>query len=71
MEIHQATDARSHVGEEFAYVLRGNATISVGGRDYILDEGESIVFWSAEPHTYAPTDPSAGPVRILSVRIDG
>ena len=71
LEVYEATPFRSHVGEEFAYVLEGEAIISVGKKKYRLKEGESITFWSAEPHKYAPAAPSKVPVRILSVRVDG
>jgi len=71
LEVYQASPLRSHVGEEFAYVLDGEALITVGKKKFRLAQGESITFWSAEPHRYAPADPKKGPVRILSVRVDG
>ena len=42
-----------------------------GGEVIELDEGEAAMFWSAEPHRYAPAADSPIPVRMLSVRIDG
>jgi transcriptional regulator with XRE-family HTH domain len=71
LELYGASLARSHAGEEFVYVLRGKATICVGGTAYALSEGEAMTFWSEEEHTYAPaSDSPALPVRVLSVRID-
>ncbi len=69
LELHQKSSERSHVGEEFVYVLQGSAIISIAGQDHRLEEGESIAFWSAEPHSYAPADPQKTPVKILSVRV--
>lgn len=71
LEIRQKSPVRSHVGEEFVYVLSGAATITVGKKKYRLKEGECVTFWSAEPHTYEPTDPKKIPARILSIRVDG
>lgn len=71
LEIWQKSPERSHVGEEFAYVLSGVAIITIGGKRHRLKEGESVTFWSAEPHTYAPADAKKVPVQILSIRIDG
>ena len=71
LEVYGSSPVRSHVGEEFAYVLEGEAVITVGKKKHRLKQGESITFWSAEPHSYAPADPEKGPVRILSLRVDG
>lgn len=71
LEIYQETPARSHVGEELAYVLKGRAVITVGTTKYTLAEGECLSFWSAEPHSYAPASNDQVPVQILSVRIEG
>ncbi len=71
LEIYEVSPKRSHVGEEFAYVLNGDAIITVGKKKYRLRQDESLTFWSAEPHCYAPADPKKVPVRILSVRVDG
>ncbi len=71
LEVYQTSPLRSHVGEEFAYILDGEGVITVGKKKYRLKKGESITFWSAEPHSYAPADPKKVPVRILSLRVDG
>ena len=70
LELYQASERRSHPGEEMVYVLKGRADIHVGPSTFTLDEGESATFWSAEEHAYAPAAGSALPVRVLSVRID-
>lgn len=71
LELYQETEPRSHVGEEFVYVLSGRARITIGDEAFVLAEGESVTFHSAEPHRYGPADPRRVPVRVLSVRIDG
>ena len=71
LELYGPSDLRSHAGEEFVHVLSGRARLEGGGEAYELDEGESMTFWSAERHRYAPADPGAVPVRLLSVRVDG
>ena len=54
IEVYGPSAPRSHPGEEFVYVLEGSAQLTVGSETYLLAQGESIVFRSAEPHTYAP-----------------
>ncbi len=71
LEVYEPTEPRSHIGEEFAYVLEGKAIITVAGEEHTLEAGEALTFWSAEPHSYAPADSRRVPVRILSVRIEG
>jgi transcriptional regulator with XRE-family HTH domain len=70
LELYRASEARSHAGEEFVFVLEGVARITVGDKDFDLAQGESATFWSAEEHRYAPASGSPLPVRVLSVRID-
>lgn len=71
IEVFAESPVRSHPGEEFLYVLEGRARLEVGDEVIELETGEAAIFWSAEPHRYAPADTSALPVRMLSVRIDG
>ncbi len=68
IEVHHDTEARSHPGEEFVYVIRGSVRITVSGQDYVLVSGESIDFWGSEPHSYGPT--GKAPALILSLRIN-
>jgi transcriptional regulator with XRE-family HTH domain len=70
IEVSAPSATRSHAGEEHVFVLAGRAVITVGDRSVELDEGESITFWSAEPHAYAPHEDSPLPVKLLSVRVD-
>jgi transcriptional regulator with XRE-family HTH domain len=70
LEVFGPTPPRSHQGEELVYVLEGQAIITVSGKSIALNEGESITFWSAEQHSYAPRPGSKLPVRLLSARVD-
>jgi quercetin dioxygenase-like cupin family protein len=70
IEVSSPSPARSHSGEEHVFVLSGSAIISVGSDSIQLEEGESLTFWSAELHSYAPAEGSSLPVRLLSVRVD-
>ena len=70
LELFQPSESRSHAGEEFVYVLEGEATITVGAEEFSLKVGESATFWSAEEHRYAPAPGAVLPVRVLSIRID-
>ncbi|RYG39643.1 XRE family transcriptional regulator [bacterium] len=70
LELYGPSAVRSHAGEEHVFVLAGQATVSVGGSELFLEAGESITFWSSEPHFYAPQEGSPLPVRLLSVRVD-
>jgi len=40
-----------HEGEEFLYVLEGKHEFVYDGRKYIMEEGDSVYFDSAFPHT--------------------
>ncbi len=68
LELHSASEVRSHPGEEFVFVLRGIASVTVGETTHTLKEGESIDFWSEEPHSYAPA--GSAPALVLSVRVN-
>lgn len=70
VELYGPSETREHPGEEFVYVLDGTARITVGGTAVTLLRGESMVFRSAEPHTYAPAEGSVTPARLLMVRLD-
>lgn len=70
IELYQPSEARSHAGEEFVFVLEGKARINVGSESFELEQGESATFWSAEEHFYAPAPGSPLPVKVLSLRID-
>jgi transcriptional regulator with XRE-family HTH domain len=64
LELTAASEPRSHIGEELVYVLKGKLRLTVGDKEYELEEGESATFWSSEEHSYAP---AGRLVRFLSV----
>lgn len=43
----------THDGEECGYVIKGRLTVKTQGKDYYLEEGDSIQFDSKIPHMYA------------------
>jgi transcriptional regulator with XRE-family HTH domain len=43
-------DFYSHPGSECGVVLSGEITVQINDKDYVLQEGDSITFSSAEPH---------------------
>ncbi len=45
-------DAYTHEGEEFLFVLRGELEISLEGRRYRLQAGDSLYFDSTTPHRW-------------------
>lgn len=45
--------AHEHAGAEFIHVLKGALTLTLGGEAHQLDEGDSMYFDSAQPHSYA------------------
>ncbi len=69
LDIRGESIPRSHPGEEFVYVLAGKLRLTVGSTVFTLAKGESICFWSGEPHCYAPAGRT--PARVLSIRVDG
>ena len=44
--------AYEHEGEEFGYVLEGQFEVTVGGRAYELNVGDTFCFRSERPHSY-------------------
>ncbi len=42
----------THRGEEAGLVLRGRLEVTVGGRSFVLEQGDSFSFHSSEPHGY-------------------
>lgn len=44
--------ALSHDGEECGYVLKGELTVHLNGKDHVLHPGDSIYFDSTLPHKY-------------------
>lgn len=46
-----ATHAYSHPGQEFNYILEGTLKVMFNGKEYILEEGDSVYFDSGYNHT--------------------
>ncbi|MCQ2064245.1 MAG: XRE family transcriptional regulator [Bacteroidaceae bacterium] len=40
----------SHEGQEFNLVLKGQLLLNIGGKELILNEGDSVYFDSTQPH---------------------
>lgn len=62
---YNGTPPFAHKGEEFAYVLEGLITLTIQGRDYQLEPGDSIHFTSEVPHTY--WNNGATPAKVIWV----
>jgi transcriptional regulator with XRE-family HTH domain len=54
-----------HEGEEMGYVLAGQVELTVGGKTYRLEKGDSFHFASTLPHGYR--NPGTATARILWV----
>jgi len=52
-------EALSHAGEEFVHVLEGRLEYRVGGKVYLLDEGDSLYFDSEHDHDVEPVTDEA------------
>ena len=55
----------SHEGEEFMYVLEGTHEFRYNGDTYILEQGDSVYFDSAVPHTGRSLGDT--PAKVLAV----
>lgn len=55
----------SHGGQEFNYVIKGKVKVTVGGREQILSEGDSIYFDPREPHGQAAVDEEASFLTVI------
>ncbi len=64
-----ADEMSVHDGEEFVLVLEGKVTVKLGGKEEVLDEGDSIYYLSSVPHLLK----SAGktPAEVLAVVYTG
>jgi DNA-binding transcriptional MerR regulator/mannose-6-phosphate isomerase-like protein (cupin superfamily) len=56
-------ESYSHEGEEFIFVLRGQMTISLEGREYLLRRGDSFYFQSKTEHRW--TNPGKSETHLL------
>lgn len=59
------TDAYSHLGEEFGFILEGTLHVTVDGHEYQLHEGDSIHFSSTKTHSWE--NRSGGVVKAIWV----
>ena len=49
-DIYSEVHRKSHVGQEFNYILEGNMTLYIGDESIYMSEGDSIIFDSTYPH---------------------
>lgn len=57
--------AYSHAGQEFNYILEGTLKIIFDGKEYILEEGDSVIFDSSFEH--AMTAIGKKPAKFIAV----
>lgn len=57
----------SHEGQEFNLVLKGTLLLSIGGKELILNPGDSIYFDSTQPHGMRALN--GEPARFLAIII--
>lgn len=67
-EDQAAPDSFPHSGEEFMFVLKGSVLITVGGREFALDAGDSIYFDSELPHKLRTTGAVEAEVLVVATR---
>ncbi len=46
------TESHKHSGAEIIYIIRGQLSVNVNGKDTLLAEGDSLYFDCAFPHSY-------------------
>ncbi|MFN3656370.1 MAG: helix-turn-helix domain-containing protein [Pseudolabrys sp.] len=59
----QPSEAHEHPGAEIIYVVKGQLVLNLEGEDFTLDEGDSMYFDCAHPHSYR----RKGPERCAAV----
>jgi mannose-6-phosphate isomerase-like protein (cupin superfamily) len=57
-----------HFGQEFNYVVSGSVKVTVGGREYILEAGDSIYFDAGIPHAQNAVNAPAQFITIIQER---
>lgn len=45
----------THPGQEFTFCITGQITYQVGDRSFVLNEGDSLLFEAAQPHSFENT----------------
>jgi len=53
-----------HSGQEFNFIVQGKVKVTVGRREHILEEGDSIYFDAALPHGQAAVE---GPAQFITI----
>ena len=54
-----------HLGEEFVFLLNGRLEFVIKGQQYLLTEGDSLIFKASLPHQWR--NPADGPASVLWV----
>jgi XRE family transcriptional regulator, regulator of sulfur utilization len=62
---YPATDS----GEKFAFIIEGEATLTLGNEVYVLGKGDAITFASANPHQWENTGTGIAQVMIVVGRM--
>lgn len=57
----------SHAGQEFNYVIEGTVVVTISGREYVLNAGDSIYF---DPRKLHGQKAVGGPAKFLTVICD-
>jgi len=52
------TDMIVHTGQEFVYCLEGSISYFVGSDEYVLEQGDSLIFQAHIPHSWKNTNNS-------------
>lgn len=60
----KAPELVTHTGQEFNYVLEGTVQLVIGGREFLLQPGDSAFFNPQTPHGQRAI---GGPVRFLTI----
>lgn len=55
----------SHEGQEFNLVLKGTLLLNIGGKELVLEEGDSVYFDSTQPHGMKAMN--GQPARFLAI----
>jgi transcriptional regulator with XRE-family HTH domain len=69
-ENQAAPDSFPHSGEEFMLVLKGSVSITIGGKKFDLDTGDSVYFDSELPHQLRTIGPDDAEVLVVATRDD-
>jgi len=68
LEIKGKGNKKSHQGEELLFCLTGTIELDVNGKKIIVNKGDGVAFWAAEPHSYSYIDSKKGEMAVcLSV----